>query len=59
MEEVSSQNSRQEEFLNELREEISDPLHKRLIQSYHGDNPVGSMESELVKILLEVLHRED
>ena len=59
MEEVSSKNSRREEFLKELQRELSDPLHRRLIQAYPGDNPVQSMESELARILLEVLHRED
>jgi hypothetical protein len=59
MEEVSSQNSRREEFLDELQSELSDPLHRRLIQVYWGDDPVQSMESELAKILLEVLRRED
>jgi len=59
MEEVSSQNSRREEFLDELQRELSDPLHRRLIQAYRGDDPVQSMESELAKILLEVLRRED
>lgn len=59
MEEVSSNNSRREEFLKELQKELSDPLHRRLIQVYLGDDPVRSMESELGRILLEVLHRED
>lgn len=59
MEEASSQNSRREEFLDELQKKISNPLHRRLIQAYQGDDPVQSMESELVKILLKVLCRED
>lgn len=59
MEEISSKNSRREEFLKELQRELSAPLHKRLIQAYLGDDPVQSMESELANILLEVLHRED
>ena len=60
MEEVPSKNSRREEFLKELQRELSDPLHRRLIQVYLGDDPpVQSMESELARILLEVLHRED
>ncbi len=59
MDEVSSKKSRTEEFLDELHRELSDPLHRRLIEAYRGDAPVQSMESELAKILLEVLRRED
>lgn len=50
---------KREEFLKEILEKTSDPLHKRLIQAYEGDTPVDSMESELKKILIEVLNRED
>jgi Trp operon repressor len=56
---VSPEKSRREEFLDELQREVSDPLHRRLIQAYRGDNPVQSMESELAKILFEVLRGED
>jgi hypothetical protein len=59
MDEVLSKKSRSEEFLDELQREVSDPLHRRLIQAYRGDNPVQSMESELAKILFEVLRGED
>ena len=59
MDEVSSEKSRREKFLGELQRELSDSLHRRLIQAYRGDDPVQSMESELAKILLEVLRRED
>ncbi len=54
-----SQNSQLQMFLEELKQEISKPLHKRLLQAYQGQTPVQSMEAELTKILLEVLHRED
>lgn len=57
-EEVSSEKSRREEFLDELQREVSDPLHRQLIQAYRGDDPVQSMESELAKILFEVLRGE-
>ena len=57
--ETTSQHSSREEYLDELLEELSDPVHKRLIQAYLGNNPVQSMESELGNILMEVLHRED
>jgi hypothetical protein len=50
---------RHEGFLAEILKEISDPIHRRLIQAYEEDNPVDSMESELTKILMEVLQRED
>jgi len=57
--EATSENSSREEYLDELLAELSDPIHKRLIQAYRGDDPVQSVESELGNILLEVLHRED
>lgn len=60
MKEKTSKSSRCEEFINELLEEISDPVHKRLVQTYLVSNdPVRSMESELGKILIEVLNSED
>jgi len=58
-EETISQDSPCQKYLNELLAGLSDPVHKRLIQAYRGDNPVQSMESELGKILTEVLHHED
>jgi len=59
MKEVPSQDSRRKKFLEEMQAELSNPLHKRLIQVCEGDNAVECMESELGKILLEILHRED
>ena len=56
---VTSQCSSREEYLDELLAELSDPIHKQLIQAYRGNDPVQSMESELGKILMEVLKRED
>jgi len=56
---LPSQNTRCRKFLDELEREIENPLQRRLIQAYQGDDPVQSMESELTKILLEVLYRED
>lgn len=56
---ITSQRSSREEYVDELLAELSDPVHKRLIQAYRGNDPVQSMESELGKILMEVLHRED
>jgi len=57
--EATSQHSSCEEYLDELLAELSDPVHKRLIQAYRGNDPVELMESELGKILMEVLYRED
>lgn len=54
-----SKNTRHEEFLAELGRQLSNPLHKRVLQAYQGSDPVQSMEAELARILLEVLHRED
>jgi hypothetical protein len=51
--------SRLEEFLDELQEKISDPIHLRLIKAYQGIDPVVSMETELGKILMEVVKNED
>jgi hypothetical protein len=56
---VSQKSLRHHEFLAELLAEISDPLHKRLVEAYGGDDPVQSMEAELCQILMEVVHRED
>ncbi len=58
-EETATQDSLREKYLNELLAELPDPIHKRLIEAYQGDAPVQSMESELGKILTEVLHHED
>ena len=59
MDEPTSKDTRCAEYLDELLKKISDPVHKRLIQAYMGNDPVQSMESELGKILTEVLHLED
>lgn len=56
---ISADQARRQQFLEELTQEVSDPLHCRLLLAYQGDSPVQAMEEELMKILLEVLHRED
>lgn len=56
---TNSQNSQIQVFLEELKQEISNPLHRRLLEAYTGQNPVQSMEIELRKILLEALQSED
>lgn len=54
-----SQDSSREKYIEEFLAALSDPIHKRLIQAYQGNDPVQSMESELGKVLMEALHRED
>ena len=54
-----SQHSSRGEYPAELLAELSEPVHKRLIQAYQGDDPLQSMESELRKILMETLKHED
>ena len=57
--ETISQDPPRKKYLDELLVKLSDPVHKRLIEAYQGDDPVQSMESELGKILIEVLRCED
>jgi len=52
-------NTSHEKILTELLEELSNPIHKRLIQAYQGEDPLSSMESELATILMELLHSEN
>jgi hypothetical protein len=51
--------SRLELYLEELKELVTDPVHKRLIAAYTGDQPKESVELELNRLLIEVLRRED
>ncbi len=48
-----------EEYKKELLEIVSDPILKRIINTYSFPNPVERMEDELDKILLEVLNEEN
>ena len=51
---------RAEKYLKQLQEELTDPLHKRIIAAYlKKDDPVASMEAELGGILTDVLTHED
>ena len=59
MKNESSNLYKYEKFLEEILKKTHDPIHKRLIQAYKGDDPVNSMESELKGILMEVLRHED
>ena len=57
--EASPQESRLTELLEDLLKQLSDPVHKRLIRVYGGQEPVQSMESELASILRELIASED
>ncbi|HUW96529.1 MAG TPA: hypothetical protein VMW58_12145 [Anaerolineae bacterium] len=46
-------------YVRQFLEQLSNPIHKRVIEAYEGDDPVMSMESELVRVLREVLEDED
>lgn len=51
--------SRRDRYVKELGEQTEDPILKRLIAAYRGDNPKESMEAELGEILNEVMSHED
>lgn len=48
-----------EEYKKELLTLVSDPILKRIIESYNFPNPVDQMEAEMDKILLEALNEDD
>lgn len=49
----------EEAFLEDLKQEVKDGLHLRLLNAYALPDPVGSMEKELGAILLEVVRSEN
>jgi len=51
--------SRRELYLKELDALVTDPVHKRLLAAYTGDEPKKSVELELDRLLIEVLKSED
>jgi flagellar motor switch protein FliM len=58
--EMTQKNSSDTKYLNEIYENLSNPIHRRIIKAYkESSNPVQSMEIELGKILTEILSRED
>lgn len=59
MESQSLKLTRVQKFLQELLEEIQDPIHARLIKAYDISNPVPAMESELHSILMGIMSDED
>jgi len=54
-----TERSRLELYLEELKALVKDPVHKRLLAAYTGDEPKNSVELELDRLLLEVLKSED
>lgn len=46
-------------YIVELLKDISNPYHKRLIESYQGTDPLVSMENELRKIISEEFQSEN
>jgi hypothetical protein len=53
------ESSRLELYLQELKALVTDPIHKRLLSAYTGDEPKESVELELDRLLIEVLKSED
>jgi hypothetical protein len=48
-----------QKYVQDLANKSTDNIHKRLINSYQGDNAKQSLEMELGRILEEVINRED
>lgn len=55
----NDQSSPTKNILGELLSQTTDPVHKRIISAYAGEDPVVSMEGELAKILLEIMKDEN
>ena len=51
--------SRLEQYLKDLDNLTTDPVHKLLIAAYKGVHPKESMEQELGRLLMQVVKRED
>ena len=51
--------SRLQQYLKELAELTTEPMHKRLISAYMGNNSKESMEVELGKSVSEVMKHEE
>jgi hypothetical protein len=43
------------EYIERFLDELTDPIHRRLVEAYTGDDPVASMEAELGEVLKEAL----
>ena len=48
-----------QEYKQELLDLVTDPVLKQIIKSYNFPNPVNQMETELDKILMEILNEEN
>jgi len=48
-----------QEYKKELLDLVTDPVLKKIIEAYSFPNPVNQMETELDKILLEILNEEN
>jgi hypothetical protein len=48
-----------QEYKKELLELVADPVLMEIIEAYSFPNPVDQMETELDKILLEILNEKD
>lgn len=48
-----------QEYKKELLDLVTDPVLKQIIEAYSFPNPVDQMETELDKILLEILNEEN
>lgn len=47
------------DYLRELSDTLTEPIHRRLLSVYQHAASVEAMEEELARILLEVIRDED
>jgi len=57
--EASREDGGRNKYLEDLLGIVPDGVHKRLIEAYKGEDPLKAMESELRKIITEVLVGEN
>ena len=50
---------RKEQFVDQLKQAVKDPIHVRIIDAYRGSLSVQAMEVELGAALIEILEHED
>lgn len=48
-----------QEAVDSFLDTLSDPVHRRIVGAYRGNNPVEEMEKELLGILEEIVKDED
>jgi hypothetical protein len=51
--------AKQNEIINEIIELLTDPIHRRIVKAYAGEEPKSSMELELSEVILEIWKDED